>query len=76
MCREVFADTEIKYTKPATRLTGHLAGYDPAKSPAFEWPDRLKAVKTAIHDQAVNRNQTANANSANETKSKEAEKEK
>ena len=41
ICREVFGDTESKYTKPATRLTGHLAGYDPAKAPTFVWPERL-----------------------------------
>ncbi|WP_395143116.1 sulfatase-like hydrolase/transferase [Armatimonas sp.] len=37
LCREVFGETELKYTKPATRLTGHLAGYDPIKSPKFVW---------------------------------------
>jgi hypothetical protein len=26
LCREVFGDTAIKYTKPPTRLTGHMAG--------------------------------------------------
>ncbi|MGE9270803.1 MAG: hypothetical protein ACQKBU_08365 [Verrucomicrobiales bacterium] len=41
LCREVFGDTEIKYTKPATRLTGHLEGYDPSKAPKFVWPERL-----------------------------------
>jgi hypothetical protein len=59
MCREVFADTEIKYTKPATRLHGHLAGYDPSKAPAFVWPERLDAVKAAIRQQAVSRRETA-----------------
>lgn len=29
LCREVFGDTELRYTKPSTRLHGHLAGYDP-----------------------------------------------
>ncbi len=47
-CREVFGDTELKYTKPATRLTGHLAGYDPAGAPRFVWPKRLKAAKAEI----------------------------
>ena len=46
ICREVFGDTELRYTKPATRLNGHLKGYDPAKSPKFAWPPRvLKAWK-------------------------------
>lgn len=41
LCREVFGDTAFRYTKPATRLTGHLAGYDPALAPRFAWPERL-----------------------------------
>ncbi|WP_367874341.1 hypothetical protein [Luteolibacter sp. Populi] len=61
MCREVFGDTELKYTKPATRLTGHMEGYDPAKSPAFVWPERLKAVNDAIRGQARTRDEKANA---------------
>ena len=61
MCREVFGDTVIKYTKPATRLTGHMEGYDPAKAPAFVWPERLAAVKKAIHENAVAREKKANA---------------
>lgn len=61
LCREVFGDTELKYTKPATRLEGHLAGYDPEKAPTFEWPERLKAVKEAIRAKAVARDRAANA---------------
>ena len=52
ICREVFGDTELKYTKPATRLTGHMQDYDPAKAPKFVWPERLKNVKTAIIEKA------------------------
>lgn len=37
LCREVFGDTELKYTKPVTRLNGHLEGYDPSKAPKFVW---------------------------------------
>ncbi len=55
LCREVFADTEIKYTKVPTRLTGHMAGYDPATAPTFVWPERLKAIKDAIRANAANR---------------------
>ena len=61
LCREVFGDTEFKYTKPATRLTGHLAGYDPSKAPTFKWPARLDAIKQAIRTQAQARDQKANA---------------
>ena len=52
MCLEVFGDTELVYTKPQTRLRGHLAGYDPAKSPKFVWPERLTEVKKAIREKA------------------------
>jgi hypothetical protein len=55
LCREVFADTEIKYTKVPTRLSGHMAGYDPATAPTFVWPERLRAIKDAIRANAVNR---------------------
>ena len=61
ICREVFGDTVIKYTKPATRLTGHLAGYDPASAPTFVWPERLKKVKAAISAKVKARNEAANA---------------
>jgi hypothetical protein len=56
LCREVFSDTELKYTQAPTRLHGHLQGYDPATAPTFAWPERLRAVKDAIRTQAVNRN--------------------
>jgi hypothetical protein len=42
LCREVFGDTVLRYTRPQTRITGHLEGWDPTKSPRFEWPERLK----------------------------------
>jgi hypothetical protein len=61
MCREVFGDTVIKYTKPATRLTGHMAGYDPAVAPAFSWPARLKKVNAEIKAAAEARDAQANA---------------
>jgi len=48
MCREVFGDTVVKYTKPQTRLTGHLEGYDPSKAPKFTWPERLRKAREAI----------------------------
>jgi len=59
LCREVFGDTAPAYTKPATRLTGHLAGYDPTTAPSFAWPERLQRAKAEIHAQAVARDQAA-----------------
>ncbi len=52
LCREVFGETELKYTRPETRLTGHLAGYDPATAPTFVWPERLKEEKAKIRAEA------------------------
>lgn len=67
LCHEVFGDTKLKYTKPQTRLTGHLAGYDPSRAPKFEWPGRLKAVREIIRAAAVKRSDEANANSGGST---------
>ena len=61
MCREVFGDTELKYTKPITRLTGHMAGYDPGKAPTFVWPDRLQKAKAEIRRQAEERSRKGEA---------------
>jgi hypothetical protein len=59
LCKEVFGDTELKYTKPATRLKDHLAGYDPAKAPKFVWPERLTKVKEEIRAKAKRRSDEA-----------------
>lgn len=55
LCREVFGDTKLTYTKPATRLHGHLEGYDPSKAPTFEWPERLLEAKREISREANER---------------------
>lgn len=60
ICREVFRDTEFSYTKPVTRLHGHLEGYDPSKAPEFKWPERLTDIKKAIREKAVARDKAAN----------------
>jgi hypothetical protein len=59
ICREVFGETRLTYTKPATRLTGHLAGYDPSTAPEFVWPERLLQAKAAIRARAEARNRAA-----------------
>jgi hypothetical protein len=64
LCREVFGDTEFKYTKPATRLTGHLAGYEPAQAPTFHWPERLLHAKREIEASVKARNAAARAPAA------------
>ncbi len=55
LCREVFGDTELKYTKPATRLRDHLAGYDPSTAPRFSWPERLKKAHEEIRAKVAER---------------------
>ena len=68
LCREVFGDTELKYTRPATRLTGHLAGYDPAKAPEFVWPARLQEAKRQIRAAAQSRDRAAKDRDGRETR--------
>lgn len=64
ICREVFGDTEIRYTKPATRCVGHLAGYDPGTAPTFAWPERLAEARQRIQDAARERDAQANGTPA------------
>lgn len=64
LCREVFGATELRYTKPATRLHGHLAGYDPSKAPTFVWPERLKTAQAAIVARAQQRSREAKGEAA------------
>jgi hypothetical protein len=59
MCREVFGETELSYVKPTERLTGHMAGYDPATAPAFEWPRRLEHAQQLIRRSAQERDAKA-----------------
>ncbi|MEE8154607.1 MAG: family 16 glycoside hydrolase [Phycisphaerales bacterium] len=55
LCAEVFGTTELEYTKPATRLHGHLEGYDPSTAPRFEWPARLEEQRRTIRAEAKTR---------------------
>jgi hypothetical protein len=48
ICRGVFGDTQLTYTKPGNRLHGHLAGYNPQDAPTFAWPERLKEAHARI----------------------------
>ncbi len=50
ICEEVFGGTELIYSKPTSRLRDHLAGYDPASSPKFQWPGRLAKMKQKIRE--------------------------
>ncbi|MEY3459752.1 MAG: hypothetical protein RL215_2909 [Planctomycetota bacterium] len=59
LCREVFGDTVLRYSKPQTRLTDHLQGYDPAQAPTFVWPERLQHAKRVIHEHAKARGAAA-----------------
>ena len=58
ICKEVFGNTKLIYTKPTTRLTGHLKGYEPKKAPKFVWPERLQTAIQEIRKKASNRDRT------------------
>ena len=55
LCEEVFGDTELVCTKPATRLGGLLTGYDPSKARRFRWPARLDEAREEIMRKARSR---------------------
>ncbi|MFN6400099.1 MAG: hypothetical protein ACK449_09400 [Planctomycetota bacterium] len=55
LCREVFRDTEFRYTKPVERLEGHLEGYRLEQAPTFTWPKRLKEAQLEIRRQVQSR---------------------
>jgi len=55
LCQKVFGDTELVYTKPTTRLQGHLAGYDPSKAPTFQFPEGGKKIQAEIKAKACHR---------------------
>ncbi|MBC7817203.1 MAG: DPP IV N-terminal domain-containing protein, partial [Planctomycetaceae bacterium] len=71
MCREVFGDTKLVYTKPTTRLKDHLAGYDPTTAPKFVWPERLNEARRQIREKAVSRSKAAD-NKAGESSKADA----
>jgi hypothetical protein len=60
LCREVFGDTELKCTTPATRQLDHLAGYETATSRKFTWPERLTQVRAEIQQKAQARGDAGN----------------
>ncbi|QDT99091.1 hypothetical protein [Gimesia aquarii] len=57
LCKEVFGETKLVYSKPLLRLKDHLEGYDPVKAKHFKWPERLKAAQKKIIEDAKKRNQ-------------------
>ena len=63
LCEEVFGRTELVYTKPATRLTGHLEGYDPSTAPAFEWPEHLREANQKLRGARLKKEQEAQGES-------------
>jgi hypothetical protein len=57
ICKEVFGETHIAYTKPPTRLQGHLQDYDPREAPEFRWPKRLEQAHERILESARKRSE-------------------
>lgn len=68
LCRELFGDTELKYTKPATRLRDHLAGYDPSTAPKFVWPERVLKSREQTKKDVQERNRKAQSASPKPSK--------
>jgi len=60
LCAEVFGDRAWRYSKPLTRLSGHLQGYDPSRAPKFAWPARLEHAGKLIQQAAKDRDERAN----------------
>ncbi|GAA4436435.1 hypothetical protein [Bremerella cremea] len=60
ICQEVFGEMKLTYTKPTTRLEGHMQGYDPSQAPTFRWPERLIQANNKIRgsDQKKDASQT------------------
>ena len=63
LCREVFGETHLEYTKPQTRLLGHLKGYDPKSAPRFKWPEGGAEQKKKIREDAGKRGDKKSAES-------------
>ena len=59
LCLEVFGETELVYSKPVTRLKDHLAGYDPSRSPKFQWPEHLEKLGQKIREEALENRRAA-----------------
>ncbi|MCA9060850.1 MAG: hypothetical protein KDA85_20195 [Planctomycetaceae bacterium] len=55
LCEEVFGKTKLVYTKPQTRLKGHLRRYRPEQAPRFVWPEHLLEAQRKIREEAANR---------------------
>jgi len=55
LCREVFGDTKLVYTRAPTRLQGHLKTYEPHKAPEFVWPAHLQKKIEEIREEARKR---------------------
>ena len=46
ICEEVFGDTNISYTKPTTRLSDHMEGYDPKTCPKISLASSTRTRKS------------------------------
>jgi len=59
LCKEIFGETKLVYTQPTKRLKNHMAGYNPATSGTFKWPERLQTAQKKIIESAKQRNRSA-----------------
>jgi aminopeptidase N len=52
LCQEVFGDGEWRYVRPDRRTAKeHLAGFDPAQAPKFQWEPELLEARRKHHEE-------------------------
>jgi hypothetical protein len=62
LCDEVFGDGPWRYVRPDHRKEkAHLAGYDPAGAPAFEWEPALREARTKHYEKVKEDSEKARA---------------
>jgi hypothetical protein len=62
LCDEVFGDGPWRYVRPDHRKEkAHLAGYDPAGAPAFEWEPALREARTKHYEKVKQDSEKARA---------------
>ena len=62
LCAEVFGDEPWRYVRPDQRKDkAHLAGYDPARAPVFQWEPELLDARTKHYEKVKRDSEKARA---------------
>ena len=62
LCAEVFGDEPWRYVRPDQRKDkAHLAGYDPAHAPVFQWEPELLDARTKHYEKVKRDSEKARA---------------